>query len=345
MLDSLFTPFTCRSLTVPNRWVMAPMTRGQSPQTIPGPQVAEYYRRRAAGGVGLIISEGTLVPHPLAANSSDLPSLSAEAIAGWREVIKAVHAEGGKIICQLWHQGSKTQPGLGPIPVFVDGKQVVRKAVDADLDDLKLAFVKAACAAREAGFDGVELHAAHGYLLDSYMRCALEPEAADFSQRERTFVQEVVREVRQCVGPDYFMVLRFSQWKLDNYDAHYIESLPQLEQLLNPLRDAGVDVFHASTRRFWLPAFSGTHTLAGNTRQVTGRPVIAVGSVGLDGPNWANAVEGNPAVLERVVQEESLDFIALGRILLADPEFVNKVRANRLDEIQPLTQEAFKAYP
>ncbi|MFI4941072.1 MAG: 12-oxophytodienoate reductase, partial [Burkholderiales bacterium] len=103
----LFKPFLSNNLILPNRVVMAPMTRSFSPGGVPGADVAAYYRRRAENGVGLIITEGTLINHPAATNDPRVPRFhGADALAGWANVVAAVHAAGGKIMPQIWHIGT-----------------------------------------------------------------------------------------------------------------------------------------------------------------------------------------------------------------------------------------------
>src|SRR5580698_409460 len=110
-IDSLMTPLTVRGLTLPNRIVMAPMTREASPGGVPGADVAGYYARRAAGGVGLIITEGTGIRHEAAVDKHAIPVLhGAQALAGWHSVVGAVHEAGGLIAAQLWHQGVLRDP-------------------------------------------------------------------------------------------------------------------------------------------------------------------------------------------------------------------------------------------
>src|SRR5271170_5383725 len=115
MTNALFTPFTLNRLTLANRIVMAPMTRSQSPGGVPGADVAAYYRRRAEGEVGLIITEGTYVDHPAAGFDPRVPSFHGEqALAAWRRVADEVHAAGGLIFPQLWHVGMVVSPGQQP---------------------------------------------------------------------------------------------------------------------------------------------------------------------------------------------------------------------------------------
>ena len=110
-LDALFRPFTVRNLTLPNRIVMAPMTRSFSPGGIPTSDVAGYYRRRAEGGVGLIVTEGTVVERPAARNDAAVPVFHGEALPQWRKVVDEVHAAGGLIAPQIWHVGSARGQG------------------------------------------------------------------------------------------------------------------------------------------------------------------------------------------------------------------------------------------
>jgi 2,4-dienoyl-CoA reductase-like NADH-dependent reductase (Old Yellow Enzyme family) len=213
--EALFRPFQLRGLQVPNRIVMAPMTRSRSPERVPGADVAAYYRRRAEGGVGLIMTEGTYVDHPAAGFDPSVPNFCGErALAGWRRVAEEVHAAGGLIFPQLWHvgmlvsAGQKPAEGLAPI-----GPQSMAQA---DIDAVIEAFAKGARDAKTLGFDGVELHGAHGYLIDQFFweqtNQRTDRYGGDLASRAR-FAVDIIQEVRKRVGPDYPLVLRWSQWK------------------------------------------------------------------------------------------------------------------------------------
>lgn len=347
-IDELFSPFTVGALTVPNRFAMAPMTRQASPGGVPGADVAEYYRRRAAGGVGLIITEGVRLPDPAAGYPMSIPTLAGDdVLAGWTRVVDAVHAEGGTIAAQLWHQGVQRDDADGVVPVGpsgVDGLGNPRgRALETDeLAQVADLFGRSAATAREVGFDAVELHGAHGYLLDEFLwaRTNLRTDGYGGSLLARTrFPVEVVAEVRSAVGPDYPVIFRFSQWKGTDYTASIADDPAELETLLLPLAEAGVDVFHPSTRRHYLPAFpdhDSALSLAGWTRKVSGRPVITVGSVGLE-TQFRSEERGQvirPAPVDRLVEQfdaGEFDIVAIGRALLADPAWVNRLRAGELD--------------
>ncbi|MET0897297.1 MAG: NADH:flavin oxidoreductase [Mycobacterium sp.] len=346
-IDALFQPLTVRSLTVPNRFAMAPMTRQASPGGIPGADVAEYYRRRAAGGVGLIITEGVRLPDPAAGYPYAIPTLAGDdVLAGWRRVVDAVHAEGATIAAQLWHQGVQRDDADGVVPVgpsAVDGLGAARgRALTAhELAQIADLFAQSAATARQVGFDAVELHGAHGYLLDEFLwqRTNLRTDAYGGTLTARTrFPAAVVRAVRDAVGPDYPIIFRFSQWKGTDYTASIADTPTQLQELLAPLVEAGIDMLHPSTRRHYAPAFPDVDpqlSLAGWTTKVAGLPVIAVGSVGLD-TQFRSEKQGQviaPAPVDRLVEQfdaGEFDVVAVGRALLADPGWVNRLRRGDL---------------
>jgi 2,4-dienoyl-CoA reductase-like NADH-dependent reductase (Old Yellow Enzyme family) len=346
-IEDLFEPLVVRSLTVPNRFAMAPMTRQASPGGVPGAIVAEYYRRRAAGGVGLIITEGVRLPDPAAGYPYAIPTIAGDdVLAGWARVTDAVHGEGATIAAQLWHQGAQRDDADGVVPVSpsgVDGLGEPRgRALESDeLERIVELFARSAATAREVGFDAVELHGAHGYLLDEFLweRTNLRTDGYGGSLAARTrFPAEVVAAVRAAVGPDYPIVFRFSQWKGTDYAASIADDPTQLQELLTPLVEAGVDVLHPSTRRHYAPAFPDLDSqlsLAGWTKKVTGRPVIAVGSVGLE-TQFRSEKQGQviqPAPVDQLAEQfeaGEFDVVAIGRALLADPAWVNRLRDGEL---------------
>jgi 2,4-dienoyl-CoA reductase-like NADH-dependent reductase (Old Yellow Enzyme family) len=177
-IDVLFRPFRLKSLSLPNRIVMAPMTRSKSPGQVPGDDVAAYYGRRAAASVGLILTEGTSPEHRSASNDANVPAFfGEESLAGWARVLKAVKAAGGHIMPQLWHQGIVRHAGTGPYPeapsMSPSGLSRPDKVVGApmtqrDIDDVVAGFAKSAGYAKTMGFDGVEIHGAHGYVIDQF---------------------------------------------------------------------------------------------------------------------------------------------------------------------------------
>ena len=356
--DALFRPFQLQGLTLANRIVMAPMTRALSPEGVPGADVAAYYRRRAEGEVGLIITEGTFVNHPAAGFEPKVPQFYGDrALAGWRRIAEEVHQAGGLIFPQLWHvgmvvsQGQQPREGIqpiGPSGFSKPGERTGQPMTQTDVDKVIQAFAQGARDAKDLGFDGVELHGAHGYLIDQFFWEATNQRSdkygGDLVSRTR-FATEIIRAVRTSVGPDFPVVLRWSQWKLQDFDAKLARTPQDLELFLQPLVDAGVDAFHCSTRRFWEPEFAGSDlNLAGWTKKLTGKPVITVGSVTLNDDMMTSfsttnttAVTGIDNLLERLGRDE-FDLVAIGRSLIVNPQWPGIVRRGALNELLPFNR-------
>ena len=358
-LEALFQPFRCGSLHLPNRLAMSPMTREFSPDNILSAEAPAYYARRAAGGLGLIVSEGTAVPHPVAHHSARIPGFYGASLPIWRQTADAVHAAGGALFAQLWHVGLYRDPATSPKPELpsiapsVVGKAPVRAMTESDIADVIDAFATAAAAAREAGLDGIEIHGAHGYLPDQFFwphfNRRTDAYGGPIENRVR-FTVELVAEIRRRTAPDFPIMLRFSQWKATEYTAKVAETPAELEQWLVPLAEAGVDIFDASTRRFWLPEFAGSDlNLAGWAKKVTGKASMTVGSVGLESPlevtkmgdMTASQVSiDNLRPLIRMVERAEIDLVALGRIILTNPDWPHLVRYGRFSEIHAYNPKA-----
>lgn len=352
----LFEPYTLRGLTLPNRVVMAPMTRSFSPGGVPGADVAEYYERRGDADVGLIITEGTTVDRGGASNDPRVPNFhKADALEGWSNVVEAVHKTPGKIAPQLWHVGMMRKPGTGPDPDAVSdspsgrthkGKQVQPEPSESDVADMVMAYANAAGEAKRLGFDAIEIHGAHGYLIDEFfwnvMNTREDKYGGDLAQRA-TFAGDIIKECRKQVGDDMPIILRFSQWKQQEYTARLAETPQELEAFLQVFADAGVDALHASQRRWWeaeFPEVDGDEglNLAGWCKKLTGLTSITVGSVGLSSDFIGSfAGQGSKTraisdVIERLDKGE-FDLVAIGRALLQDPLWAQKIKHGRTDEL------------
>lgn len=358
-VDGLFKSFSLKSLSLANRIVMAPMTREFSPNGIPSPDVADYYKRRAEGGTGLIITEGTTINDPVATMGAQIPCIHGEeALAGWKNVIQAVHAAGGKILPQLWHVGmarnpkkvsNPEQPSVGPSGLLAPGKQVSEPMTLTQIEDVIQGFASAAADAMSIGFDGVEIHGAHGYLVDQFFWSGTNQRTDEWggnmANRSR-FAVEIVKRIRAATRPDFPIILRYSQWKQQDYTARLAETPQLLEEFLTPLCNAGVDIFHCSTRRYWENEFEGeTLNLAGWTKKITGKPTITVGSVGLT-DDFFSAFAGKGSetrslddLVERMDKGE-FDLVAVGRALLQDPNWANKIRDRKFDDLEQYSGDA-----
>ncbi|HBK90769.1 MAG TPA: 12-oxophytodienoate reductase [Parvularcula sp.] len=356
----LFTPFRIGNLTLKNRIVMAPMTRSFSRGSVPGDDVTAYYRRRAEGGVGLILSEGV---HPNTTTADGTPNVpdivTPAAKEGWRKVASEVKAAGGAMGLQLWHEGPYRNPAKSAHPDIpswsASGLKVPDKGplwapmTEAEIETAIEEFVAAAVATKEAGFACAEFHGAHSYLIDSFFwdktNRRTDKWGGDWTGRTR-MAAEIIRRTRTKVGPDFPLIIRISQWKQQDFDAKCAETPQEFEQWLAPLADAGIDAFHCSQRRFWEPAFDGSDlNAAGWAKKLTGKPTISVGSVGLSGEFTATygGEVSKPASLDRLVEmmeRGDFDLIAVGRALLQDPQWAEKVRTGRTDELKEFSKDA-----
>ena len=377
LVAPLFQPIRIRAVEVPNRIVMAPMTRSFSPGGVPGEDVAAYYRRRAEGETGLLITEGVGVDHPAALGDAglgedDLPHLYGEhALAGWRRVVAEVHAAAGLIFPQLWHQGVMRKAGTGPNPhvpscrpcglwgptgrtTSLAAEDVASFAIptapmtENDIAEVIAAYGRSARNAMEVGFDGIAIHGAHGYLPDNFLWEETNQRTDRWGgdrRRRAQFAVEVVKTVRAAIGPERPLIFRFSQWKQQDFRARLANTPQELEEILGPIADAGVDVFDASVRYFNRAEFEGSPlNLAGWAKQVSGKLSMAVGGIGLNKGYYesrragASAAAYNfEALMERFARGE-FDLVEVGRSLLHDPFWTRKVRLG--EELSPFSEES-----
>jgi 2,4-dienoyl-CoA reductase-like NADH-dependent reductase (Old Yellow Enzyme family) len=257
---------------------------------------------------------------------------------------------------QLWHTGSTvTQSGWEPeAPVespsglLAPGTPRGKAMSEEDIADTVAAFAQAAADAEQLGFDTAEIHGAHGYLIDEFFWPGTNRRDDRYSgptiaERAR-FAAEIVAAIRAAVSPGFPIILRVSQWKQQDFTARLAANPAELEQWLRPLVGAGVDMIHASQRRFWEPEFpeiDGEHGLnfAGWAKKVTGAPTISVGSVGLSGEFIAafGGQSSHATPLDELVhrmEREEFDLIAVGRALLTDPNWAAKVKVGEFDALQ-----------
>jgi 2,4-dienoyl-CoA reductase-like NADH-dependent reductase (Old Yellow Enzyme family) len=353
----LLQPLQIRRLQLRNRFVMPGMQRYWCVDGAPDRRLREYYRRRVLGGAALIVSESCAIDHPSATKNPTFARISPDTREAWRACAAGVHEADGAMFLQLWHQGAVNYGGdaesnpafvaLSPSGLAHPGESFGRAATEADLSSLKRAFVQGALDAEEIGADGVELHCAHGFLLDQFLWPGTNLRADRYggpSITDRaTFVAEVAEAVRAATGPDFVISVRISQWKESDYDARIVEEPGQLGQLITMLRSAGADIFHVSTRRFWMPEWDGSDLgLAGWAKSFTDAPVIAVGSMGLDVDVMAslNGEEGQATggtrigELMRRFQRGDFDLVSVGRSQIGDPEWVTKMTDHRTSDIR-----------
>lgn len=309
---NLFSPVKVGSYTLPNRMVMAPMTRLRAIDSVPQPLMATYYAQRVSAG--LIVTECTMVS-PLSLGYMNCPGIySSEQVAGWREVTEAVHAKGGRIFLQLWHSGRVSHPSLlgGELPVAPsavaavgelhtpDGKRPMEapRALEThEISEIVEQFRKGAENALAAGFDGVELHGAFGYLIDQFLQDGSNQRTDEYGgsiEKRSRFLLEVVEAVSSVWGADRVGI------KLSPSNTFYgmFDSNPKATfgYVIDALNRFGLGYLHLmepnevdlatrdvlqSVTSLFRPIFKGTLITNGGYNQEKGNAILASGDADL----------------------------------------------------------------
>ena len=353
----LFEPYKLKNLNLRNRVVMAPMTRNQSPGGIPTNEVVAYYSRRAKAEVGLIITEGIEVSHEASSAYPDVPRLDTkEAREGWKRVVNGIKENGGSVIAQLWHCGGFRKLGMQPNPevpghtasgLVKPGKKVAHEMTLEDIKQTINAYASDAKYCEEIGFDGVEIHGAHGYLIDNFFWEGTNIRDDNYGgsiEKRSQFVSEIIQAVRSNISREFIVGLRFSQWKQHDFEAKLAHTTDDLKKVLLSPVESGLDYLHSSMRRFWESEFEGSEeNLAYWTKKISNIPTIGVGSVGLDSDFIDMTAPSKPANIDKAIDDiskEKYDLLAVGRALLSDHEWVLKMKEGRLKDVIPYSKEA-----
>jgi len=335
-MSVLFEPLSLGRLTLPNRWAVAPMTRvSATADGLATARMADYYASFAQGGFGLVITEGTYTDKAWSQGYLFQPGLADAAQRdAWRPVVDGVHAHGGRVVAQLMHAGALSQgnphrPGtkapsavqpIGQQMPFYRGQGPYRLPEAMTHDEIAQAvegFADAALRAREAGFDGVEIHGANGYLLDQFMNVhtnTREDRYGGSLARRLTLITEVVEAVRRAVGSGFIVGVRVSQGKVNDKAYKWPGGIADAETIFRALGRLAIDYLHTTEFEAWQPAFAQGASLAALARERVSVPVLANGSL----------QEGTRAA-EMLAAGEA-DFVSLGRGALTHADWPRRVR-------------------
>ena len=339
LYPSLFSPIKIKSLELVNRAVMPPMgtSLGNPDGTVSEAHLA-YIKRRARGGAGLIITEITSVHPSGSAMPNELGAYEDQFIPGLKRIADAVHSAGSKIALQLHHAGRESlyllrekkaiaPSAIRPLVFGLTPREMTRE----EIHEIIAAFGAAARRGMEAGFDAVEVHGAHGYLLTQFLSALSNKRSDEYGgnliNRSR-FIIEILREVRKTVGPDFPISLRLSVEECIK-DGYTFEDI---RPILPKLVQAGADILHASLGTHGSPGGitsapfeypSGFNVWrAKKLKEAVGLPVIAVGRF------------TNPSLADEVIARGEADLVAFGRQYLADPDFLIKAREGHAEDIR-----------
>jgi len=338
-MTPLFEPTRAGQLALSNRVVMAPLTRNRAPEAVPTALMASYYQQRASAG--LLISEATAISQQ-GQGYADVPGLYApEQIAGWKRVTDAVHARGGKIVTQLWHVGrvshTSLQPGGGapvaPSAIRAHTKTVLiqdgvasfvetsePRALDlAEIPGIVENYRKAALAAIEAGFDGVEIHAANGYLIDQFLKTGsnqrTDAYGGSIPNRARLLL-EVAQAVSAAIGGGRTGI-RLSPVTPAN-DVLDADPQPLFEHVVRQLAPLGLAYLHL------------IEGATGGARELADRPFdyaalrASYRAAGGQGAWMVN--NGYDLVLAQSALQSGADLVAFGKAYIANPDLVARLQ-------------------
>jgi 2,4-dienoyl-CoA reductase-like NADH-dependent reductase (Old Yellow Enzyme family) len=338
--QTLFDPTEIGRVDLKNRVALAPMTRvSATAEGLPTERIASYYGVYADGGFGLLITEGLYVDEQASQGYLYQPGIATPThVEAWKPVVDRVHGAGAKIFAQLMHAGSQSQGNihttttLAPSAVRPKGEQLAMyrgsgpypmpdEMTAEQIRAVRKAFVTSARLARDAGFDGVEIHGANGYLLDEfltdYLNLRTDQYGGSVANRVR-LAAEISRDVAAAVGSDIATGIRISQGKVSDNDHRWAGGEEDAAVVFSALAETGLDYIHTTEYRATSPAFDGgPKTLAELAKQHTGLTVIANGH--LDDPRDAATV----------VESGGADVVSLAKPALANRNWPHLVRAGR----------------
>ncbi len=365
-LPHLFSCCRLGTVTLRNRIAMAPLTRQMAaPDGTPTDEMVAYYARRARGGAGLLITEGTYEDerHGCRAYLSQPGIVTAKHVAAWRKVTDAIHAQGAACVLQLMHGGRVTDPrclapgqhpvsasdthspgwvlytdtsgeaeirGItGPWPKVTFGP--ARALTVAEIHEIADGFAEGAAGAIEAGFDGVEIHGANGYLLYQFIHTATNHRTDDFggtAENRVRFARLVCDMVRAAIGPDKIITLRLSQDGVDDFTGAWAGGVRTAQEIGQALRGAPIDALHWSSFNYLdnRDPSSGV-PMPTVLRDASGLPMIVNGGIS-QGPQAEAAITSGAA-----------DLVAVGRPLFANPDWPQMVRAGEPVELVPFDRK------
>ncbi|NLW90294.1 MAG: FAD-dependent oxidoreductase [Syntrophomonadaceae bacterium] len=337
----LFKPGKIGSCTIPNRIAMSPAsTKFSTPDGFVSQSTIDYYEARAKGGAGLIIIQAIEVDNP-AGHTYTPPILinDDKFIPKLKELTDAVHKHGTKIAAQIHHGGPsapRTMTGQQPLAASANNRPEMFGYIETEppraltleeIGDVIEMHAQAVRRCKEAGFDICEIHAAHRYLINSFISKAWNKRTdeynGDLKARARILL-EIIARARELVGPDYPIMSRINGHEyIEQFGLHGI-TIEDAKELAVMLEKAGLNALDISAFPANNPRmdYGARVHLAAEIKKVVNIPIISVG--GLDAE-----------IGEKVLREKKADFIAMGRGLFADPELPNKVKEGRLEDIRP----------
>ena len=343
MSTSVFSPITLNGLSFKNRIGVAPMTRmSAADDAVPRKDVLEFLVTRARNGAGMVYTEA-LVTDEAAAQGypGQARLLHPHQVDAWKSITDRIRAHGAVSVCQIFHCGRMAYEGVNPVnriiaPSPIPPKQdnpltespypVPEEMTRADMDLVIQGFVATAKGAMAAGFDALELHAAHGYLLNQFLSAYSNQRTDEYGgslENRFRFVKEVIEAVRPVIPKDRLLIIRISDWGIADMDVSLFRNREEWQDLIRLFAAQPIDAISVSTYDFSADAYGSGKTMAELTREVTDLPLMICGRI-------YDAKSAEAAL-------EHADFVLSGKSMLLNPDWVEDVRANK--ELTPHASE------
>ncbi len=347
--DFIFSPFSIKKHTLRNRLGVAPMTRMSSVKdSIPRQDVLDFLERRAANGAAVVYTEAIVTDYESSQGYPGQARLTNQRqIDAWAATVKKIQAHGALAIIQMFHCGRMAWPEVNPAGRSIGPSAITPKQLNQltqkpyplpdvmsrfDMAHVIEGFVETAKGAVEAGFDGIEIHGAHGYLINQFLSSYSNQRTDDYggslANRFR-FAREVIQAVRQVVPSDHLLAFRISNWGIADPEVSLFKDADEWQALIRLLAAEPIDVLSVSTYRFSDAAFGTAKTMAQLTREVTTLPLMICGQI------------HDRATVEQALQHADIALSA--KSILLNPDWVEDVRGGKSLPLRS-SQEANVAY-
>lgn len=334
-MDTLFSPFTLKAFKLKNRIGVAPMTRMSSPaDSIPRQDVLDFLVRRAKNGAAIVYTEAIVTDYESAQGYPKQSRLVTQRqIEAWRPVVRAIQKQGAVAIMQMFHCGRMAWPQINPAnraiaPSPIAPKQdnpltgapypVPDEMSHFDIQHVIMGFVETARGAIEAGFDGVEIHGAHGYLINNFLSSYSNKRTDEYGgsvENRYRFAHQIIAAVKKVVPENRLLTFRISNWGVADMQVSLFESKAEWQQLIRLLSKEPIDAISVSTYDYSENAFGTTQNMAQISREVTDLPIMICGKI-----------------FDRTSAQDALkdaDIVLSAKSMLLNPNWVEDVRAGK----------------
>jgi len=334
-MDNLFSPFTLKGFELKNRIGVAPMTRMSSPaDSIPRQDVLDFLVRRAKNGAAIVYTEAIVTDYESAQGYPKQSRLVTQRqIEAWKPVVKAIQKEGAVAIMQMFHCGRLAWPEINPVNRVIAPSPITPKQDNPmtgapypkpdemshfDIQHVILGFVETAKGAVEAGFDGIEIHGAHGYLINNFLSSYSNQRTDEYGgsvENRYRFAHQIIAAVRKVVPEDRLLAFRISNWGVADMDVSLFDSKSEWQQLIKLLSKEPIDAISVSTYDYSATVFGTNQNMAQITREVTDLPIMICGKI-----------------FDRASAEDALkdaDIVLSAKSILLNPNWVEDVRAGK----------------